>query len=161
MENKKTFYFGKLLTKVGAGILIYLWLNDKFARKGDVVETGDGRVLTITDENKADYLVSHPDDNYTNILTIPNDIDIVIFETTKAISVHNIMPRTGDFANGKDLRVGGNFAPYMPSGVKEEYQFSEHIYSDISRNNGGVTMYEKDCNLIDLTCWRKIWWFNV
>lgn len=165
MEEKRGFYYvvGKITSLVGAGMLLYLWLDKTFMRKGDMVQTQDGKnALIITDENKATYLKQHPNYKDSYVLEIPNETDIVLFDTKALVSVHNIMPRTGEFANGKDIKIGGNFAPYLPSSSDtEEYQFSDHIYNDMTRNDGSTAMYMKDQNFIELTCWRKIWWFSV
>ncbi len=156
------YFFGKLCAIVGFCILAYRELDKTFCRK-DTCKLSNGKVsLVIDDENMVDYLETHPNDENTFVLTIPNDVDIVMFNTSKKMSVHNIFPQTGDFDNGKEIKVCGNFSPYMPnSSDNEEYTFSTHIYQDMSRNNGSTTLDLEDENCIEIMCWRKLWWFTI
>lgn len=167
-NNKKGtgfYFFGKLCAKVGLGLLAYIWLTKKFCKKEDC-QCGGGlkngfNVLVIDDENMSDYIEAYPYDSATNILTIPQDVTMVLFQTTKAVSIHNIMPNVGDFANGKELKVSGNWYPYMPNDEEEEYCFSTHIYQDFySNNDGALTMKADYRNVSEFLCWRKQWWFS-
>lgn len=167
MENNTgVYFFGKLCAKVGAGLLLFWWLKDKFNKYDETIKTidenGNEKVtLIIDDANMADYISEHPYDKNTNILVVPKNVDVVVFETTKQVSVHNVMPKSGDFANAKEMKIGGNWYPYQPTGDAEEYQFSTHIYTDMTRNNGSTAMRAKEQNCIEIMCWRKIWWFSV
>ena len=161
---RKGFYvIGKMCAKVGAGLLLWLWLDETFCKKEDCgTKKINGKVsLIIDDKNVGDYVAEHPVYKTSNVLTIPNDVDIIMVETTKNLSLHNIMPQSGEFDNGKEIKIGGNVSFYMPSEVNEEYQFSPHIYQDMTTNNGGIDMKSKNNNMAEMTCWRKIWWFDI
>lgn len=166
-KNTGIWLLSRIAKWSGIGILLYLYLNGRFGKLEKEVFTTeiDGekkKTLIIDDNNRENYVIAHPNDANTYVVTIPNEVDVVFFDTKLNLSVHNIMPQTGDFYNGKEILIGGNCTPYQSEKDEaEEYQFSTHIYSDMYRNNGGSTMWKKDYNFVSLTCWRKIWWFNI
>lgn len=161
--GKRGFYYvlGKITSWVGGALLLNLLLDKKLEKQNNRIAV-DKNVLYITDDNMSNYVDEHPVFKGTGILTIPNETDIVIFDTKANVSIHNVMPETGDFGNGKDVKIGGNFSPYLPSTTDtEEYGFSHNIYQDMTNNNGGVDLKKNHNNFIELTCWRKTWWFSV
>lgn len=165
-NNKKGtgfYFFGKLCAKVGLGLLAYIWLTKTFCKKDDCKSNNGKVTLTINDANMPDYMIEYPYDATTYVLTIPNDVEIVIFDTTKRVSVHNIMPSEGDFENGKELRVGGNWIPYQVTDKDkdEEYVFGKHVYTDMINNNDREYMIMSEQNFVDFMCFHKIWWFNL
>lgn len=164
-KNHKRFHIGKAMATCGAAILFYRWLMKKLGNTSNLlITTGNQEgCLLINDENQDEYIKDHEKPNqFGKILYVPAGITNIIFETTKRHILHNIMPEDGDYADGTRLRIFGHVMVRPNTGEEEEYQFSQHIYTDIANNNGGSSsIILEDQNGYELMCFRKEWWFII
>lgn len=160
VKNHKRFHWGKFFAELGAGILAFLYLKKTL---GNTIQTADGETVFVIDDSNADtFIAEHEKPNYYgHILYVPKGHTNIMIQTSKRYTLHNIMPEEGDFADGTRIRIFGNAILRPNTGENEEYQLSQHIYTDVQNNNGRNFLEVEDCNGCELLCFKKQWWFII
>ena len=129
-----------------------IYTNTKFEVSADKIQTAirdvieslwDKRpnILVINDANISQYMSVV--ESFRPIVTIPVETDILVFETSGDTNLFGIR-MSGDFYNGKKLKVTGRIRFWQPDdyslliqGRMSRYYYA-HTYSPVSNNDGRI-----------------------
>lgn len=161
-------------TKEGliSSVIKKIYTNTKFEVSADKIQTAirdviesfwDRRpnILILNDANISQYMSIV--ESYRPIVIIPVETDILRFEVTSDLNLFGIR-MSGDYYNGKKLKVSGNVRFWQPEsyslsiqGRMAEYYYA-YTYSYVSNNDGrNNKMYESFAEFI---WWNGVWFGN-